>query len=211
MSRQGKYLVCFDPLFSPQLTRELQQVCASCISTYSLADCLRLIQQRYPCVKQLTAQKKTGSNTVVYVSGLEPLLLLSDALLLEHGVTIAQQYYQSFEGIYSLIIPSGDCDGKAVEAWFRSIDHHAIFDRYAVVWIDKTRIILTDKESQSRIVITAQTQVVPSVALRVRQLIEQYARQVKKKSSDVIADMRFKNQIIVYCKRGDNEGECIFS
>jgi hypothetical protein len=203
-------IVSCDPLLSESLSSIIQSHVQSAVTEhhFSLSDTLK---KDFSVIKSVCVRQVRPYLVYVSVKAYEPLFLLSKGMvLLENGLLIDKTNFinEGIQHLFSLDIQEQKDSKVSTEAlfWLKNISDE-IFHKYQIQWLDKTRIILTDMQQSSIRVICDSTTILDTTMLAYcsKVLCEHEVLNAFKTRGQIVADLRFKDQIVIYSKRGDHE------
>jgi len=207
--------ISFDPLFSSTAQKEIQTSCDRfACSSMSTASFDQLIQD-FPIIKTITCSHKKVEHVLLRIDAHQPLYLINQhEVLIESGALVKKEYFTN-EGINSLYSLSIFHEYTQLPHEFAFwLEEHAdhLFERFNICLINPTEIVLTDKQQQTfKILCHDKNRITKELLKQCLQLKNEMKHNPKPRRDLVwIADIRFKNQIILYGKRGNNEGKIVF-
>lgn len=217
LNTNADYLIVFDSLLSQDLQERIHTSINDSWKMEPSALCAE-IKKQFPMIKDIVYQCKHKKKVIFKVYTYRPIFVLNNtSVLLESGVIEDKKSYidSCINDLYHIALnycQNNMCTASCI-SW---LDQNAftIFDYFNVQWVDATTIVLSDKNSSDfKVLCDEQTKICHTLVKSCFQL-----KNTLKKTAPIIrgqhywvADIRFDNQIVLYCKRGKYEGYNVFS
>lgn len=170
------------------------------------------VLESFSLLKKIIIKRSTLAKATIFIISYEPIANINNNyVLLHNGFIVDSDFFEVFSKEQLYHISMGQVDTKkpeiALVQWINNCQD--IFVEYKIRWIDQTKIILFHKSNnQINLLVQANKSISISFCENIQQLITKKINNIAK-SAQIIADLRFDDQVIIYSKRGNNEAQYI--
>lgn len=205
------YEVIIDPRCSVLCRNELKTLCKN--STLSAHEMHKELLQ-LPYIKSVNMLRKSLCKILIFITAQTPVACINDRYMLcENGFFIERSLMDS-QICMPMPMMNVACQlnkelGTMIIRWLAACDE-ILLESYKITWLCPSNIIISDKQRQDKKCLTHYNMILShQLVNQGLELLDQALQQHKKKGAGLIADLRFKDQIIISKKRGDHEREII--
>ncbi|MGE0206321.1 MAG: hypothetical protein AB7R69_00560 [Candidatus Babeliales bacterium] len=204
----GEVYISFDTVLSCKAAQEFSDYCTATFPTVDRATFCKVAQEHFPYIKDIEVHHRMLGKDRLKVAAYYPCYRINEQkILLESGSFIDQDYFNTEcrEDLFHLSCTQDIVFSSSARNWLQEYED-IIFDSFYVAFKNPTEIILTDKKDSSfKVVCSEKTRIEQKALDSYAQIKEMMKRSGRlKKGIYCKADFRFKNQIIVSCKKGES-------
>lgn len=199
--RPTRCVLAIDLNLSESITNEIQQFVNEQLPKHrSLCSLGSSLKNQFQIIDEISVRHKVPQLAYINITARKPVIVINDQwLLIDNGRVIPSTYYSSNPRIFLKMQSDIDLPNQAeyLLAMAKNFDP-VIWAHYDVHWQDHTAIYLHDRqEAHFCIIAHAQMQFNQDLLKRIKALKSLMCKKVTKEQTRWIADVRFRNQIIL--------------
>ena len=209
----ASYIVAADDIFSASMVTKLSDYVTH-HADFSTKKLCNKLKEEFQEIKECYARLYADGKCVISVEAKKPLISLNSAFVLTYDGTSIERVSFHENGLSSLETIAVQqalttTDGQALAAYIKSIPTDYL-SKYEVCWKNKHEIAFYDKER--KVLFLTDVTTLPNEAIHqsLNEIIHGMKTLPNKKQKQLVADIRFEHQLIIYEKRGAYHGNSIF-
>ncbi len=207
------YTVIVDNAFSADMSAQLSDYVTHHADMSTQLLCNQLKKQ-FAAIKECSARLYADGTCALAIVAKKPLIKLSSDIVLTHEGTSTELALWNAKAVADLATITikqsfAESDGKALAAYIKSMPPH-YFQHYDICWNNKHEISFYDKERKIFFLSDITTMPDDSFCQSLNEIISGMEIVKNKKQKQLVADIRFERQLIIYEKRGAYHGNSIF-
>lgn len=207
-------ILTFDPTLSHAVCMDVQTYLeANQIPSKRLV--VENLKTTFPVLKSVSVHQRKSGVVHIICNAHEPFFDLNqEKIVLQNGALVERTCFvpEAVDAVCTLSLTLTDEATTApagLISWLQAAPIE-LFKRYEVTWHDQTNIELIDTQNrQITILLQSTNELDESLLAYCASMIPQ-AVQKKGTNRPFVADLRFEGQLVLYSKRGNNEGKNIF-
>lgn len=209
----ASYVVAVDDIFSAAMVTRLSDYVTR-HTNFSAKKLCNHLKEEFREIKECQARLYADGKCIISVAAKKPLIALNRDSVLTHEGTSVERISFHEKAVTSLETVAvqqtlTDADGQSLACYIKSMPADYL-SAYDICWKSKYEISLYDK--QRKLFFLADVTTMPNQAIEqsLNEIINGMVTLPNKKQKQLVADIRFEHQLIIYEKRGAYHGNSIF-
>lgn len=195
---------CFDPRISDLGQKSIIRF-ASENNYHDFSAFADVLKKQFPVIKDVVLHQKSNGVLAVGIKSITPKIRVNHQWVIsEEGIRIRSDFFK--EKVVNALNAIQECNNSALSMQWVATLPHDIFSYYTITWADRFCIWLQDKEQEHFLVLmTDELTLTSDMMIKIGRVKQQLNDQGAFFCADYywIADVRFKDHIIVSKKRGE--------
>lgn len=201
-----KYFIICDPIFSESLSADIKKFINSDLKKKFPQDFTTLLQKKFPIVESVIIKRKNPDFLIIILNSCVPIYKINNTLVItknEKLLPLTNFLPQVTENLENIDIHelSGDLSDD-LKLFIKKLNPEIPQD-YNITWKNKNYITLKDKTANLVIVFEHNQIITKKLIKNCRNIFREKLKDLNKANDkQIIADLRFANQIVISLVKG---------